>query len=103
MQICLHSYTLCSDYSIENDVEDSITRCSLDKLQEMIQKLTPELVKKLDLNPMLDYFITSGVLPDNAVVEFESNSTKLTQRNLNRWFLRNVLSKGNLQVYMVYC
>ena len=87
-----------SDYSIENDVEDLITQCSLDKLQEIIQKLTPDLVKKLDLNPMLDHFIASGVLPESAVEEFESNSTKLTQRNLNRWFLRNVLSKGNLQV-----
>ena len=87
-----------SDYSIENDVEDLIAQCSLDKLQEIIQKLTPELVKKLNLNPMLDHFIASRVLPQNAVEEFESNSTKLTQRNLNRWFLRNILSKGDHQV-----
>ena len=83
---------------IESNVEDVITQCSFDKLQDIIKTLTPDLVKKLDLNPMLDHFITSGVLPDNTVEVFENNSAKLTQRNLNRWFLRNVLSKGNLQV-----
>ena len=87
-----------SDLSIEKNVEDLITKCSFDKLQEIVKKLTPQLVKKLDLNPMLDHFIASRVLLDNTVEEFENNSTTLTQRNLNRWFLRNVLSKGNLQV-----
>ena len=79
-----------------------ITQCSFDKLQDIIKTLTPDLVKKLDLNPMLDHFIASGVLSDNTVEEFENNSAKLTQRNLNRWFLRNVLSKGNLQVASCY-
>ena len=70
----------------------------MDKLQEIIKNLTPELVKVLDLNPMLDHLTGSGVLPDNIVEEFEQNSVTMSQRNLNRWFLRNVLSKGNLQV-----
>ena len=82
----------------ENDVEAVIAQCSLEKLQEIIKKLTPELVKVLDLNPMLDHLTASGVLPDNIVEEFEQNSATMSPRNLNRWFLRNVLSKGNLQV-----
>jgi len=80
-----------------------ITQCSIEKFKEMIKKLTPHLVKALDLNPMMDQFIASGVLPDSTVEEFENNSTSMTPRNLNRWFLRNVLPKGNLQVGASYC
>ena len=79
-------------------METLITRCSFDKLQEIVKKLTPELVKKLDLNSMLDRFIASAVLADNIVTEFKDNSAKMTPKNLNRWFLRNVLCRGDLQV-----
>ena len=79
-------------------METLITQCSFDKLQEIVKKLTPELVKKLDLNPMLDHFTASAVLADNIVTEFEDNSAKMTPKNLNRWFLRNVLRGGDLQV-----
>ena len=47
---------------------------------------------------MLDHFIASAVLADNIVAEFEDNSAKMTPKNLNRWFLRNVLRGGDLQV-----
>ena len=79
-------------------METLVTRCSFDKLQEIVKKLTPELVKKLDLNPMLDHLIASAVLADNIVTEFEENSAKMAPKNLNRWFLRNVLRGGDLQV-----
>ena len=71
---------------------------NFDTLQKMVKKLTPELARKLDLNPMLDHLTASGVLPDHIVDEFESNKATKTPRDLIRWFLRNVLSKGNLQV-----
>ena len=90
---------LISGLSTESDVKTLIAQCSFDTLQVVVKKLTTEFVKKMDPNPILDHFTASGVLPDHDVVkEFERNSTKMKPRDLNRWFLRNILSQGNLKV-----
>lgn len=63
--------------------------------RDVIRKCMPSLVKKLDLEPVLDHMIVSDVLSEDAIDEYEEKKDKLEQQPLNRWFLRRIVLKSS--------
>ena len=69
---------------------------------DIVCKCMPELVKKLDLEPVLDHLIATDVLSVDSVNEYEQKKDGINnqQQQLNRWFLRRIVLKGSKQVIM---
>jgi len=64
----------------------------------------PELVKRLDLKSAMDHIMTAEFLTNDELKEYEEKEIMMQQKQLNRWFLRNIVLKGNNEVrhnYMV--
>ena len=68
--------------------------------REIIRKCMPALVKKLDLEPVLDHVIAADVLSEDNIDEYEERKDSEQQQAVNRWFLRRIVLKGNSQVIM---
>ena len=69
--------------------------------REIIRKCMPDLVKKLDLEPVLDHVIAADVLSDDHIDEYEMKKGVEQQQTVNRWFLRRIVLKGSSQVCYV--
>ena len=72
------------------DVLDVVRQCMLD------------LVKKLDLEPVLDHVIAADVLSEDMIDEYKqkNDDINIQQQQLNRWFLRKIVLKGTNKVIM---
>lgn len=67
----------------------------------IIRKCMPDLVKKLDLEPVLDHVIAADVLSDDNIDEYERKKDEMNKhQEVNRWFLRRIVLKGSNQVVM---
>lgn len=71
----------------------------------IVRQCMPDLVKKLDLEPVLDHLIAANVLSKDDIVEYEKEKdkhgmTNQQQQQLNRWFLRRKVLTGSNQVIM---
>ena len=60
----------------------------------------PDLVMKLDLEPVLDHLIAADVLSEDSVAEYEQKKDKMNNQQLNKWFLRRIILKESSQVIM---
>ena len=69
---------------------------------EIVRRCMPDLVKKLDLEPVLDHVIAADVLSGDIIDEYEQkrDDINIHQQQLNRWFLRRIVLKGSNQVIM---
>ena len=67
--------------------------------REIIRKCMPDLVRKLDLEPVLDHVIAADVLSQDIIDEYEERKDS-QQQVVNRWFLRRIVLKGSTQVIM---
>ena len=70
--------------------------------RDIVRKCMPDLVKKLDLEPVLDHVIAADVLSEDNIDEYEQKKDEMNnqQQQLNRWFLRRIVLKGSSQVIM---
>ena len=68
--------------------------------RDIIRKCMPDLVKKLDLEPVLDHIIAVDVLSEDTIDEYEERKDSQQQQAVNRWFLRRIVLKGSSQVIM---
>ena len=70
--------------------------------REVIRKCMPDLVKKLDLEPVLDHVIAGDALSDDDIDEYEKKKDEMNnqQQQVNRWFLRRIVLKGSKEVIM---
>ena len=60
----------------------------------------PDLIMKLDLEPVLDHLIAADVLSEDSVGEYEQKKDEMNNQQLNRWFLRRIILKESSQVIM---
>ena len=69
---------------------------------DVVRQCMPDLVIKLDLEPVLDHVIATNVLSQDIIDEYEQKKDDINsqQRQLNRWFLRRIVLKGSNQVIM---
>ena len=69
---------------------------------DVVRQCMPDLVIKLDLEPVLDHVIAANVLSEDSIDEYEQKKDDINsqQRQLNRWFLRRIVLKGSNQVIM---
>ena len=69
---------------------------------DVVRQCMPDLVIKLDLEPVLDHMISANVLSEDSIDEYEQKKDNINsqQRQLNRWFLRRIVLKGSNQVIM---
>ena len=69
---------------------------------DVVRQCMPDLVMKLDLEPVLDHVIAANVLSEDIIDEYEQKKDDINsqQRQLNRWFLRRIVLKGSNQVIM---
>ena len=69
---------------------------------DVVRQCMPDLVKKLDLEPVLDHLISANVLSEDSIDEYEQKKDDINsqQRHLNRWFLRRIVLKESNQVIM---
>ena len=65
--------------------------------RDIIRKCMPDLVKKLDLEPVLDHIIAVDVLSEDTIDEYEERKDSEQQQAVNRWFLRRIVLKGSSQ------
>ena len=77
--------------------------------RDAIQKCMPELVRRLDLESVMDHMMSTDLLTDDQLEEYEEKKKVMVPnkranevpRQLNRWFLRNVVLKGEDEVHML--
>ena len=69
---------------------------------DVVRQCMPDLVIKLDLEPVLDHMISANVLSEDSIDEYEQKKDNINsqQRQLNRWFLRRIVLKESNQVIM---
>ena len=66
---------------------------------DIIRKCMPELVRRLDLESAMDHIMSTELLRNDELEEYEEKKkTMVEAKQLNRWFLRNVVLKGSNQV-----
>ena len=66
----------------------------------IVRQCMPDLVMKLDLEPVLDHLIAADVLSEDSVGEYEQKKDEMNNQQLNRWFLRRIILKESSQVIM---
>lgn len=66
---------------------------------DVIRKSMPELVRRLDLEAIMDHMMTTEYLTNNELKEYEEKKGTMVQKQLNRWFLRSVVLKGSNEVW----
>ena len=69
---------------------------------DVIRKCMPELVRRLDLESVMDHIIPTDLLTKDELKEYEEKKKTMVQKQLKRWFLRNIVLKGSNKVLMVY-
>ena len=67
---------------------------------DIIRKCMPDLVRKLDLEPVMDYVIAGDLLSEDKIDEYEQKKEEMNgqRQQVNRWFLRRIVLKENIQV-----
>ena len=66
---------------------------------DVIRKCMPELVKRLDLESVMDHMIPTDLLTKDELKGYEEKKKMIVPRQLNRWFLRNIVLKGSNEVW----
>jgi len=68
--------------------------------RNVVRSCLPELVKKLDLEPVLDHVIAADVLTEENIDQYElkKDEPNHQQQLINRWFLRRIVLKGSDEV-----
>ena len=66
----------------------------------IVRRCMPDLVMKLNLEPVLDHLIAADVLSEDSVGEYEQKKDEMNNQQLNRWFLRRIIVKESSQVIM---
>ena len=69
---------------------------------DVVRQCMPDLIKKLDLEPVLDHVIAADVLSEDMIDEYKQkkDDINIQQQQLNRWFLRKIVLKGTNKVIM---
>jgi len=68
----------------------------------IIRKLQPQLAQFLNLDPVIDHLYADEAIGEGQIEKYEDEKRNLSnQQALNRWFLRNVVIKGNGKVSTV--
>ena len=65
---------------------------------DVIRKCMPELVRRLDLESVMDHMMSTDLLTKDELDEYEEKKKTMAQKQLNRWFLRHIVLKGNNKV-----
>ena len=84
---------------MEDDFQSLL--CSYEEPRDIIRKCMPDLVKKLELDPVLDYVIAGEAISADTIVKYEEKKDSCQRRDLNRWFLRRFVLTGNSEVICV--
>ena len=66
---------------------------------DVIRKCMPELVRRLNLECAMDHIMSTELLTNDDIKEYEEKKKLMVEgKQLNGWFLRNVVLKGSNQV-----
>lgn len=69
--------------------------------RDVIRKCMPEFVRRLDLESAMDHIMSTELLTNEELEEYEEKKkTMIERKKLNEWFLRNVVLKGSNKVGM---
>ena len=82
-------------------MEDEFKRLvfSHDAPCDVIRKCMPELVRRLNLECAMDHIMSTELLTNDDLKEYEGKKKTMVERKqLNGWFLRNFVLKGSNQV-----
>ena len=81
------------------DVEYELLVFSHDAPCDVIRKCMPELVRRLDLESAMDHIMSTELLTNDELKEYEEKKKTIPEKKqLNGWFLRNVVLKGSNKV-----
>ena len=67
--------------------------------RDVIRKCMSELVRRLDLESVMDHIMPTDLLTKDELKEYEEKKETMVQKELNRWFLRNIVLKGSNEVW----